>query len=130
MFGYKEKKPLTLSLNSLVQETLVEGDIESATDIRIDGTLRGNLTCSAKVVLGETGYICGDVVCKDAVVAGKLDGNLKVNERLDLLETGKVQGDIISRRLVIADGASFNGHCRMGEAPPRKEPTAPPHGKK
>lgn len=116
MFGLnKEKKTTILSLNSLVQETLVEGNIESETDIRIDGTLHGNLHCKAKVVIGETGYVRGDITCKNALIAGKLDGNLQVNERLDMLETAKVMGDIASMRLVIADGASFNGHCKMGQ---------------
>ena len=49
------------SSNSLVQGTNVEGTIQADKDIRIDGTLKGTLTCKGKVIIGPTGYISGDI---------------------------------------------------------------------
>ncbi|NJL74160.1 MAG: polymer-forming cytoskeletal protein [Saprospiraceae bacterium] len=40
------------ALNSLVHGTRVEGTISSDSDIRIDGAIKGKLTCKAKVIIG------------------------------------------------------------------------------
>ncbi len=45
------------SFNSLVNGTHIEGNVHSEKDIRIDGRIKGNLHCDAKVVIGPTGVI-------------------------------------------------------------------------
>ena len=41
--------------------TIITGDIQSKGDIRIDGTLKGAVKTSGKVVVGQAGIIEGDV---------------------------------------------------------------------
>ena len=52
------------ALNSLVKGTVLEGTISSENDIRIDGIIKGTLTCKAKVIIGPTGFIDGEVRCE------------------------------------------------------------------
>ena len=59
------------SLNSLVQGTTVEGTVKSESDIRVDGTIKGNLHCKSKVIIGPTGKVEGEVRCENAVVEGQ-----------------------------------------------------------
>ena len=70
MFGGKQSsngKPAaapiggSAGLNSLVKGTHIEGKIKAPSDIRIEGTLDGDLDCQAKVIIGPSGVINGTV---------------------------------------------------------------------
>ena len=41
--------------------TVLKGDIDSKNDIRIDGTIIGNIVCQAKIVIGVNGEVQGDI---------------------------------------------------------------------
>lgn len=125
MFGTKkntdETKPQTtssgggaMSTNSIAKGSEIEGKIVSEGDIRIDGVLRGSLVCKAKVVIGATGSIEGDVTCVTALISGRLNGTLQVKELLDLRGTANVTGEVQTEKLVVEAGATFNVTCKMG----------------
>ncbi len=101
-------------LNSLVDGTVVEGTVQSAGDIRVDGAIKGKLNCSAKVIIGPTGKVSGEINCKNAVIEGNFDGNLQVDELLNIRETAKVEGEISTGKLIVQSGAVFNVSCVMG----------------
>lgn len=104
----------THSLNSLVQGTVMEGTVRSESDIRIDGTIKGHLHCEAKVIIGPTGYVEGEVTCQNAVVEGTFDGNITVRALLNIRESAKVSGDVTTDKLIVQSGAVFNVTCHMG----------------
>jgi cytoskeletal protein CcmA (bactofilin family) len=135
MFGNKKAEPVqaktngaapvgNLALNSLVKGTFVEGTVSSESDIRIDGTIKGTLTCKAKVILGPTGIIEGEIKCINAVIEGKFQGTLYVEELLQIRETAEVTGDVYTNKLNVQPGANFNGAVKMvAEAPkPKMQP--------
>jgi cytoskeletal protein CcmA (bactofilin family) len=101
------------TINLIGAGTDIKGDIESTGDIRIDGTLKGNLRTRGKVVIGNTGLIKGEVVCKNSDVEGKVEGKINVQELLSLKATSSILGDISARRLAIEPGAKFTGNCNM-----------------
>jgi cytoskeletal protein CcmA (bactofilin family) len=94
--------------------TTINGNIESGGDIRIDGTLMGNISGTAKVVLGATGIVMGDIHCNQADIQGKVTGKLKVNDMLYLRGEAIIEGDIHAGKLQIDPQVTFNGHCHMG----------------
>ena len=104
----------THSLNSLVQGTVVEGSVKSESDIRVDGTIKGKLFCDAKVIIGPTGYVEGEIKCKNAVVEGKFNGMLLVTELLNVRESATVEGEVSTNKLIVQSGATFNVNCNMG----------------
>ena len=110
------------SSNSLVQGTSFEGHVQADKDIRIDGTLKGTLKCSGKVIIGPTGYITGDVTCENAVIEGHFEGTLIVSDVLHVKETAIIHGDVSTQKLVVQPGSVFNVKCKMGGHPgtPRK----------
>ena len=110
----------TSSSNSLVQGTNIEGTIQADKDIRIDGSLRGNLHCKGKVIIGPTGYVSGDVQCENAVIEGRFDGVLLVTDILHVKETARVEGDVTTQKLVVQPGSVFNVKCKMGSSTSRK----------
>ena len=93
--------------------TTLKGDITSNGDIRIDGTLQGNIYCSAKVVIGANGVVEGDVNGQQADVMGKITGTVKVKDILQLKGNSQVSGNIHAGKLQIEPSASFNGQCHM-----------------
>ena len=119
MFSFKTKKPAHPRVEQhptsfIAAGTVLTGNIESSGDIRIDGCLKGNLNCRAKVVLGSDGVIEGDVRAGQADLMGKVDGRVWANELLNLRGSAEVTGDIHAVKLLIEPTASFNGQCKMG----------------
>lgn len=95
--------------------TSITGEINSTNgDIRIDGTLNGNITTNGKLVVGSTGIVIGDIRCKNADIEGKVEGKVGVGELLSLKASSKIKGDIITNKLSIEPGCLFTGTCNMG----------------
>lgn len=100
-------------LNVIGEGTAIQGDIQSNGDIRIDGTLKGNLDTKGKLVVGTSGKISGEVQCRNCEVSGGLDGKITVTELLSLKSSAKVKGDIITNKIAIEPNAIFTGTCNM-----------------
>lgn len=101
------------TVNQIGVGTVITGDINSNGDIRIDGSLTGNLSTKGKVVVGESGTIKGEISCKNSVIEGKIEGKVKVAELLALKATCQITGDLKTSRLAIEPGARFTGNCNM-----------------
>ena len=106
---------IAAAINLIGIGTDIKGDIVSNGDIRIDGALTGNLNTSGKLVIGETGKIHGEIVCKNSEVLGEIKGKIKVTELLSLKATSKIFGDIVTKKLAIEPGSKFTGNCNMGD---------------
>lgn len=104
------------SINIISNGTVIEGEIKSNGDIRIDGTIRGSVTSKSKVVIGATGAVEGDVHCQNADISGAVKGKTNVAEMLFLKSHARINGDIHTGKLVVEVGASFTGNCNMGAA--------------
>jgi cytoskeletal protein CcmA (bactofilin family) len=94
--------------------TTLHGDVTSDNDLRIDGTIQGNVTSSAKVIVGNTGYIEGNIDGQQADINGKVVGNILAKELLQLRGQCDVQGNITAAKLQVEPTATFNGICQMG----------------
>jgi len=94
--------------------TSLKGDVKSDNDLRIDGTIYGNIYCKAKIIVGPTGYVEGNIEGENADVTGKVDGNVTVRDLLQLKAEGNINGNIIAAKLQIDPTAVFNGKCQMG----------------
>ncbi|MBL0155032.1 MAG: polymer-forming cytoskeletal protein [Chitinophagaceae bacterium] len=94
--------------------TSVKGDITSNSDLRIDGTITGNVHCAAKIVVGANGTVEGDITGNQADIVGKVSGNIRAKDLLQLRGDSMVTGNIYAGRLQIEPSATFNGQCFMG----------------
>ena len=111
--GSKPSAPSTNALNSLVKGTFVEGKVKATNDIRIDGTIKGELYCDAKVIIGPAGVVEGTIRCQNAVIEGKFDGNMAVKGLLNIRETAKVIGEVSYGKLVVQSGAVISGSYQV-----------------
>jgi cytoskeletal protein CcmA (bactofilin family) len=113
MAKYNETDNSTINLIST--GTDITGDIRSNGDIRIDGSLTGSLNTVGKVVIGPTGKVNGEVVCKNSEVSGIIEGKITVGQLLNLKASSKIMGDIATSKLSIEPGAKFSGNCKMSD---------------
>lgn len=100
--------------NHINSDTTIEGTIKARGNLRIDGTLKGELICEGRVVVGKSGLIEGKVNCQNAEIEGEIKANIVVRELLSLKATAKLEGDIVTKKLSIEPGANFCGACSMG----------------
>lgn len=94
--------------------TTLKGDISSNSDLRIDGTVIGNIHSSAKVVIGANGVVEGDISGNQADIIGKVTGNIKAKDLLQLRGDSIVTGNLYAEKLQVEPSATFNGQCHMG----------------
>ena len=94
--------------------TTLKGDIKSNNDLRIDGTVIGNINSNAKIIVGTSGVVEGDIMGNQADIVGKVSGNIRAKELLELRGDSTVTGNIYAGKLQIEPTATFNGQCHMG----------------
>lgn len=94
--------------------TTLKGDLSSNSDLRIDGTVIGNINSSAKVVIGANGVVEGDIIGAQADIVGKVSGNIRAKDLLQLRGECLVTGNLYAGKLQVEPTATFNGQCHMG----------------
>jgi cytoskeletal protein CcmA (bactofilin family) len=118
MFKSKTKSSFddmpTTSTTIIGAGTTIIGNIESNGDIRIDGTLRGNLQAKAKIIVGANGHVDGDIEGYQADILGRVTGKIKMEDLLYIHGKANIDGDLFAGKLHIEPTASFNGQCHMG----------------
>jgi cytoskeletal protein CcmA (bactofilin family) len=119
MFNAKSKSDNVIGAsagNTLIGAgTTIKGDLISNGDVRIDGTLIGNISGSAKVLIGQEGVVQGDIEGQQADIQGKVTGKLHIRELLNLRGDAHIRGNIHAGKLQIEPSVTFNGQCHMGK---------------
>jgi cytoskeletal protein CcmA (bactofilin family) len=119
MFNAKNKTDMQQSTSGngttlISAGTKLKGDISSSSDLRIDGTIIGNIHSSSKIVIGGSGVVEGDISGNQADIVGKVTGNISAKELLQLRGESVVTGNLFAGRLQVEPSATFNGECHMG----------------
>ncbi|WP_262249130.1 bactofilin family protein [Parapedobacter soli] len=110
----KTEKPVqtrSSSFNLIANGTEIAGDVTTTGDLRIDGRITGNVSCTAKLVVGDSGDITGNIHCCSGEISGTVQGQITAKEVLQLNQSALIQGDIEAMRFIVEDGASINGRC-------------------
>src|SRR5579871_834480 len=118
MLTSKEQKrvadEISNSSNVIGKGTVLEGNIETYGNIRIEGRINGNVKSKSKIALGHGSHVEGNIAAQNADIEGEVKGKVDIGELLVLKSTAVVHGDISTGKLVVEPGAIFNGNCRMG----------------
>ena len=102
--------------NSLTVGSKIVGTIVTDSNIRVDGTIEGDVKCAGKLVVGEKGSIVGTIVCQNAEIMGVIDGKIESKQSLSLRATSRVKGEIYTQTLTVEPNAVFNGTRVMGKS--------------
>ncbi len=116
IFSKKIKDPISAVAGSATiigAGVTFTGDMSSTADIRIDGTIKGNVSCTSRVLIGAEGFVEGNVNCIQADVMGRIKGNVIAKDLLYLHGKAFLEGDVYAGKLHIEPPASFQGRSHM-----------------
>ncbi len=119
MSMFKPAKNTTFNpqeINILNAGTRITGDLASEGDLRVDGSVQGNIEVKTKLVLGQSAHVKGNINAQNSDISGVVIGNVTVSELLTIKATAKITGDIACSKLIIEAGAEFNGNSAMRPA--------------
>jgi cytoskeletal protein CcmA (bactofilin family) len=107
------------------QGVTITGNIDGTSNLRIDGTVRGDVKLMGRLEVGEGGLIEGNLHAEDVVVVGKVNGNIKSRNKLLLKSGSHVRGNLSCEGLIVEEGAWFSGRCSMGKDSQQSIDSAP-----
>jgi cytoskeletal protein CcmA (bactofilin family) len=94
---------------------IIEGKLSSNGNVRVDGSVNGDITANGNVTVGENGEVNGEIHAEGVVIAGKVIGTVSSKEKLTLEGKAVLKGDIFTKILVVEAGAQFDGQSKMSE---------------
>ncbi len=104
------------TMNTIIGESSrLEGEFDIVGSVKVEGTLKGRLRATERLVIGEGGSVLADVLVRDAIIGGEFTGTMDAESRVELESTARVRGDVSTRHLVIQEGAVFRGNVESGE---------------
>ncbi|MDC7294900.1 MULTISPECIES: bactofilin family protein [unclassified Butyrivibrio] len=117
MFGKKETT-FDASLEQvgtiIGQGAVLDGPLTTKDSTRIDGTVKGNVTISGALIVGQEAKIVGTVSAQNVYIAGEVNGNISAPQgKIEISDTGKVYGDVTCKGIIIDENAVFAGKCDM-----------------
>ena len=92
----------------------VVGNLESAGDIRVDGTVVGDIN-SRSLTVGEGAHVEGSITAEKVRICGKLTGQVTAAS-VSIAATAVMNGDITYQVLSIEEGAALEGRCHKVDA--------------
>jgi len=94
---------------------MMEGTVESQGDIRVEGKIKGTLICKAKLVIGASGVVEGNIDALNANIAGQIEGSVLVRDVLQVQETARINGDVCTEKMNMQTGGLVTGQIKMGK---------------
>jgi cytoskeletal protein CcmA (bactofilin family) len=100
-------------LTHIAQGTRLAGEVTGATELLVEGELRGEVRVDATVTVGAEGLVEGPITAPVVRVGGRVVGSVVATDRVEVSPSGYLEGDIAAPRVVIAEGAFFKGKVEM-----------------
>jgi len=91
----------------------LHGRLDIHGDLKIGGTVEGELKASGDVVVESTATVQASIEGANVNVRGQVNGNVTARKRLTLGGSGKLNGEVKVTRLTVEDGATLNGNVTM-----------------
>jgi len=114
MMGKRDKRnqeaERVLDVDAAMQGSLIFKD---PVNLKINGRFEGTLNTKGNLMVGEHSVVDANITGESIVVAGKVNGNIIASKELKLISPACVVGDISSPLLSVAEGAVFEGNCKM-----------------
>ena len=94
---------------------VLEGKLIYDGSIHADGRVEGEVRVSGNIDVANGANVKALLEGSNVTLKGAVEGAVTARDKLTLGKNARVNGDIQVRRLQIDDGASLNGHVRMGD---------------
>jgi cytoskeletal protein CcmA (bactofilin family) len=123
MFKRHEKDELGQIDTLIGRSANVQGDVEFAGGLHVDGHITGNVRATAglpaSLSISEHGVVEGSVEAQNVVLNGRINGDIFGSERVVLGAKARVQGNVHYGEIEMALGAEIVGKLvpRVGAGP-------------
>ena len=92
----------------------IDGKLNYNGHLTVQGQAQGEFRITGNFEVGNGATVKALIEGSNVTIKGDVEGMLTAREKLTLGKSAKLSGDVTVKRLQIEDGASFNGHVRMG----------------
>lgn len=94
---------------------ILEGKLIYDGSIHADGRVEGEVRVTGNIDVASGGNVRALLEGANVTVKGQVEGAVTARDKLTLGRNARLQGDVQVKRLQIDDGATLNGHVRMGD---------------
>ena len=91
-----------------------KGDLTFDSAAKVLGRVEGSITSKGKVLIANGSTCKANVTANEVAIEGFIEGNVEATERVEIKSKGRISGDIVASRMTMGDGASIDGHVRIG----------------
>lgn len=106
------------AITFISQGSEIAGDIHASGNLRVDGTIRGNVQADGDLEVSASGIIEGKTVsARNIIIHGMVKATLVAEAQLRIHSHGEVHGDVTAQALDIESGAKFVGYSHTGTQP-------------
>ena len=106
------KNKVHVSKSFLDKSILINGDLNFADTLEIQGSIVGNIISDSRsisfLIIGKNSEITGDIVSSHVVVSGKVVGNINANH-IEIEETARIIGGVNYKSIEVHSGAKIDG---------------------
>lgn len=93
----------------------LEGKLVYDGSVHADGKVEGELHVTGNIDVASGASVKALLEGANVTLKGQVEGAVTARDKLTLGKNARLSGDIAVRRLQIDDGATLNGHVRMGD---------------
>ena len=93
----------------------LEGKLIFDGSVHADGRVEGELRVTGNIDVASGATVKALLEGGNVTLKGQVEGAVTARDKLTLGKNARLSGDIAVRRLQIDDGATLNGHVRMGD---------------
>ena len=94
---------------------VLEGKLIYDGSMRADGRVEGEVRVTGNIDVASGATVRALLEGSNVSLKGNVEGAVTARDKLTLGKNARLQGDIQVKRLQIDDGATLNGHVRMGD---------------
>lgn len=91
-----------------------KGEFSFDSAAKVLGRVEGSITGKGKLLIAGGSTCKANVTASEVAIEGFIDGNVEATERVEIKAKGRISGDIVASRMTMGDGASIDGHVRIG----------------
>jgi cytoskeletal protein CcmA (bactofilin family) len=92
------------------RSTRVRGRVTGDGDLRIEGSVEGDIAVRGDVLLAEGARATSNVDASAVTIGGELEGDVRATGVVRIAATGRVRGDIRGDSVAIDEGAEYTGN--------------------
>ena len=91
-----------------------KGEFSFDSAAKVLGRVEGSITSKGKLLIAAGSTCKANVTANEVAIEGFIEGNVEATERVEIKAKGRITGDIIASRMTMGDGATIDGHVRIG----------------